>query len=239
MPKVQRSTDVIEIHSERALSFGLVGLVLLAFGGLLIYYQGMFVVLGYLLAAGGLGAVGYSIYCGLQIRKVHSTHVACPYCEAVNPLTEKPEEDFSCVGCHRMIHVVNGRILPVFQVRCGFCNHLNYYSETSVGLICEECDREIPIAASEGNQKAFFRAYTQQEDVQLYELTLVSYGHKTEELISCLQHMLALNRNQVKDLLAELPQTLLTGIPRKKAEILASQLSLHEAAAEFHPVARV
>lgn len=233
----QRSSDVVEIHSERALSFGLSGLFAVALGALMIYYQGMLLYLGWLLALGGAAAIGYGIFCATRVRKVTSIKIPCPYCSASNALTEKPEVDFSCVSCHRMIPVRAGVVLPVFQVRCGFCNHLNYYNETSVGLICESCDREIPISTAEGVEtKKFFQAYTHKDDDQSYELVLISYGHKTEEVINTLQHMLALNRNQVKQMLEELPVTLLTGIPRKKAEMLKAQLALHDAAAEFHPV---
>lgn len=234
----QRSSDVVEIHSERALSAGLAGLVAIALGALFIYYKGMLLYLGWLLAVGGAAAVVYAIYCAMQVRKVTFVKIACPYCSASNSLTEHPEKDFSCVSCHRMIPVRNGHVLPVQQVRCGFCGHLNYYNETSVGLICESCDREIPIAVAEGTDtsKKFFQAYTHKDDDQVYELVLISYGHKTEEVINTLQHMLALNRNQVKAMLEDLPVTLLTGIPRKKAEMLKAQLATHDAAADFRPV---
>jgi 4'-phosphopantetheinyl transferase EntD len=42
-----------------------------------------------------------------------------------------------------------------------------------------------------------------------------------------------LNRNQVKQMLDELPVTLLTGIPRMKAEFLQAQLTANDAVAEF------
>lgn len=181
----QRSSDVVEIHSERALSFGLSGLFAVALGALMIYYQGMLLYLGWLLAIGGAAAIVYGIYCATQVRKVTSYKIACPYCSATNALTEQPQADFACVSCHRMIPVRNGAVLPVFQVRCGFCNHLNYYNETSVGLICESCDREIPISTAEGVEtKKFFQAYTHKDDDQTYELVLISYGHKTEEVIA-------------------------------------------------------
>ena len=70
----------------------------------------------------------------------------------------------------------------------------------------------------------------------MYEFILVAHGHKTEDLIESLQRMLALNRNQVKQMLQELPVTLLTGITRQKAEMLQAQLALHEAATEFRPM---
>ncbi|HRF60028.1 MAG TPA: hypothetical protein PLH94_08960 [Fimbriimonadaceae bacterium] len=234
---VQRSTDVVEGHSERALTFGLGGLVAAAFGALLIYYQGMLVGLGWVLVLGGVAGIGYGIFCAMQVRNVTTVKVTCPYCSGINAMTEMPEKDVSCVSCHRMIPIREGRVLPVSQVRCGFCGHLNFYNETSVGLICESCDREIPIATAEGTEsKKFFRAYTQQDDERPYELVLVAHGPKTEEVINTLQHMLALNRNQVKDMLNDLPVTLLTGIPKKKAEMLAAQLSVHDALAEYKPL---
>ncbi len=55
-------------------------------------------------------------------------------------------------------------------------------------------------------------------------------------MIQALQHMLALNRNQVKNMLNELPVTVLTGITRKKAEMLKAQLSIYEGEVEFHPM---
>jgi hypothetical protein len=48
--------------------------------------------------------------------------------------------------------------------------------------------------------------------------------------------MLALNRNHVKQMFDELPVTLLTGIPRMKAELLQAQLATHGGFAEFKPV---
>ncbi|MCE9557511.1 MAG: ribosomal protein L7/L12 [Armatimonadetes bacterium] len=129
-----------------------------------------------------------------------------------------------------MIPVQDGKILAVQQVRCGFCNHLNYYNETSVGLICEECDREIPIATVDGQlAPKSFHMFTRHDDDKYYDLVLLEAGKKTEEVISCLQHMLALNRNQVKQMLDELPVTLLTGINKMKADMLNAQLSAHDA----------
>lgn len=234
MPQVQRSSDVVETHAEHALAFGIGAVVALALGGLFIYYQGMLTLLGYLLVLGGLAAGGYAVYCALQIRKVTTFKVECPMCHATNVFLEQPMSDVSCRDCHRLIPIVDGRVLRVYQVRCGFCNRLNYYSDKSPGLICEECDREIPLATSGAAQppKAF-TTYARHDDDKAYDLVLIAQGHKTEELISCLQHMLALNRNQVKDILTSLPATLMTGIPRKKAEMLAAQISLHEAAAEI------
>ncbi len=233
MSKPVRSSDIVEGHSEKALSFGIGGIVALGLGALMIYYQGMLMYLGYILALGGIAAIIYAIYCAMQVRKVPTVSLVCPYCSSKNTLTAQPEVDFSCTSCHRLIPVQDGKMLPVFQVRCGFCNHLNYYSPKSIGLICEECDREIPIANEAKQGEKFFAQYTHHDDDKLYELVLVGQGHKTEELIQCLQHMLALNRNQVKDMLAAMPVTLLTGIPRKKAEMLSAQLALHDGKAEF------
>lgn len=240
MEQPKRSSDVVEVHSEHALAFGLAGVAGLALGGLLLRYrgEGYLIGLAYVLLIGGVVALIYGIYCALQIRKVQSVTVVCCYCDYANKLTESPTVDFSCLSCHRMIPIRDGKVMPVSQVRCGFCNELNYYNEKTEVLICEFCDREIPIAQEEGKPtKHVPRGFAIQDDDKLYELILVAHGHKTEELISALQQMLALNRNQVKDMLTQLPVTLLTGITRKKAEMLQAQLSIHDAASDFRPVA--
>jgi hypothetical protein len=122
------------------------------------------------------------------------------------------------------------------QVRCGFCNTLNYYSPKTEVLLCEDCNREVPISLDDSHTPKHI-AFARRDDDKLYELVLVSNGgRKTEDLISALQHMLALNRNQVKQMLDELPVTLLTGIPRMKAEMLQTQLSTNDAVAEFRPI---
>ncbi|MFY9234041.1 MAG: hypothetical protein WAO58_06225 [Fimbriimonadaceae bacterium] len=240
MAQPQRSSDIVESHSEHALASSLGGLVALALGFLLWIYRGdgWLSGLALVLMIGGLVAIGYGIYSALQIRKVQSATLNCPYCDFTNRFTEAPMGDVSCRGCNRMISIDEGRVLKVMQVRCGYCNELNYYTEKNVALICESCNHEIPIAQADGNMPTKKLLFASKEDDALYELVLISHGaHHTENLIAALQQMLALNRNQVKDMLMNLPVTLLTGIPRKKAEMLQAQLSIHEAAAEFRPVA--
>jgi uncharacterized protein YbaR (Trm112 family) len=241
MSQPKRSSDIIESHSEQALSYSLGGIVALAIGILLWIFRGDGWLIGlcYVMLLTGAGALGYGIYCALQIRKVQSFSLECPYCKYKNSFTEQPMSNVACRSCNRMIPIEDGRVLRVMQVRCGYCNALNYYSEKNTVLLCEECDHEIPIAQADGSvpQKHIF--FAAKEDDNTYELVLVSHdGHHTEELISTLQSMLALNRNQVKDMLMNMPVVLLTGITRKKAEMLSAQLSIHGAAADMKPVAR-
>ncbi len=242
MPQVQRSSDLVEMHSEKAISFGLGGIVCLVISGLLFAYRGsteLFVPLSIVLAIIAASTICYAIYCLAQVRKVTSVAVTCPYCKATNKLLETPSGDFTCIDCHRLIPVIDGQTLPVNQVRCGFCNELNYYSEKTDVLLCEYCNHEIPIAHEDGfiSRKKIASGFSIQDDDRMYELVLLAHGHKTEELVDCLQHMLALNRNQVKQMLGELPVTLLTGIPKRKAEMLKAQLVTHEAAADYRPLA--
>lgn len=236
MPRPQRSSDLIEEHSEKAVTYGFSGLVGIIISVLLIVYRGggMFVPLAIILGALGLGAVGYAAYHVVLARKVVSFDVSCPFCKAVNRLIASPEDDFTCNECHRLIPIQNGKPMSVQQVRCGYCNELNFYSDKTEVLLCESCNRDIPILQGDGSvSKKMASSYAMRDDENLYELILVAHGHKTEELIGCLQHMLALNRNQVKQLLTELPVTLLTGITRKKAEMLSAQLHVHEALSEI------
>ena len=218
---------------------GLGGLVALAFAGILFKFKGEGAMIGLIIVLGILGfaALAYAIYCALQIRKVESVAVACCYCSFENKLTAPPSNDFTCQSCHRLIPVQDGQVLPVYQVRCGYCNELNYYSPKTEVLLCEQCNREVPIAVEEGRERRTLpKGFAVQDDDSLYELVLVAHGHKTEELISTLQQMLALNRNQVKQMLEELPVTLLTGITRRKAEMLQAQLHVSDAAAEFRAI---
>lgn len=234
MADVHRSSDVVEAQAEKALTFGIGGIVAVLIGIPCLLYFSSLIGLAIVLLVAGVAAMGYAGYCLWQVKKVPSVLILCPFCRAKNKLTEQPSKDFTCFECHRSIPIQDGRVLRVFQVKCGFCGTLNYYSEKSVGLICESCDREIPLSTESGELATrAFRTYSQHDDDKLYDFVLVAAGHKTEELIGTLQHMLALNRNQVKDLLLELPVTLLQGIPRKKAEMLQAQLSVHGAAADF------
>jgi len=239
MPRVPRASDVIEILAERSLMIGIGGLSSLAVGGLLIRYRGQGYLTGLITVLFVIGLVGVALstYFAFQVRKVTTHEIKCPYCEEPNVLVDTPTDDFPCVKCNRMIPIVDGKTVPVSQVRCGYCNELNFYSQKTEVLLCEKCNHEIPIAVDEnGPRKTIPAAFVVVDDEALYELQLVGQGHKTEELINALQHMLALNRNQVKNMLNELPVTVLTGITRKKAEMLKAQLGIYEGEVEYHPM---
>jgi hypothetical protein len=236
MPSVQRSSDIVEGHSERALTYGFMGIAALLLGLLLWVFKGDGALIGLaiVLLVGGTGAVGYAIYCALQVRKVQSVSIECPYCHKKNSLVEVPQADFSCVHCHRMIPVHDGKPLPVSEVRCGYCNDLNYYSAKTHVLLCESCNHEIPIAKEDGT--VAHSRFAVQDDTRPYELVLVAHGPETQDLVLALQQVLALNRNQVKDMLNELPVTLLTGIPKKKAEMLQAQIAMHGGSTDARPM---
>lgn len=237
MPRVPRVSDIIEMTAERAIYYAAGGVVGVFIAATLYNYRGssgMFVPLASILGLIGLASLGTSGYIAYQIRKVTGVPLKCPICDTVNELTEMPTEDFPCVNCHRMVPVLDGKILPVSQVRCGFCNELNYYSDKTGALLCEVCNHEIPIAQEEGaTKKVIPAAYAVVDDEALYELVLVGHGNKEEDLIGALQHILALNRNQVKQMLNEMPVTLLTGITRRKAEMLKAQIGIHDGETEF------
>ncbi len=212
---------------------GIGGILLFAIGLVLYIFRGsgMFTVLAVLLMAGGTAALAYAVYSVYLARKVTSFNIVCPYCDSKVSLLAEPDRDVSCRNCLRMIPVVDGKAISVTQVRCGYCNALNYYSEKTIGLLCEECNHEIPISRADG-QMGHSR-FAVVDDDKTYELRLVAFDHASEELVNDLQHSLALNRNQVKQMLEELPCTLLTGIPRRKAEMLSTQLSRHGASCQF------
>lgn len=235
MSNFERVSSVQEEFGANALLAIIPGVILIGLGGLLFVYRSALSTLGIVLIVIGVGLVGWGVFQLKRIREVTTYAVDCPFCEAKNTMTQVPEDDFRCDSCQRLVPVLNGVVLEVFQVRCGFCNHLNYYSSKSTGLICENCDRAIPIATDEDvRAKKVFETYTARGEDAPHDLVLTE-SPKSEEMITCLQHMLALNRNQVKQLLDELPQVLLQGIPRKKAELLSAQLSMHKGTAEIKP----
>jgi hypothetical protein len=233
MPTVQRSSDVVEGHSEHAVMAWIGGAILLAIGFVLFLFrgEGTFTILSVMLLTGGTCAVLYGFYAAMQVRKVTSHEVTCPYCNTKVSLLSAPDRDVSCRSCLRMIPIVDGKPIKVTQVRCGYCNALNYYSDKTIALLCEECNHEIPVSRADG-QTAHSR-FAVQDDDKTYELRLIAFEHASEELVAALQQSLALNRNQVKQILQELPCTLLTGIPRKKAEMLSAQFTRHGATCQY------
>lgn len=234
----QRSSDIVEQIGVKAMGYGGGGLLAFVVGLIFFIFRGggVLVPFSIVLMLIGLIMVGYAIYCTLQVRKVASHVVECVYCHYKNRLTEPPANDFMCGSCYRMIPVLDGHVLPVQQVRCGFCNELNYYNQKTQVLLCESCNHEIPISQGDDMPQKH-SVFAVKEDTHTYELVLMSHdGHHTENLITALQSMLALNRNHVKDMLDKLPVTLLTGIPRMKAEMLQAQLAVHGATAEFRAV---
>jgi len=231
----------VEVHGENIVIYAGGAIAAFIFGGLMLRYEGthgMFSSLAYVSLLIGVGLIGYALKRALSIRKVRYVYYTCPYCETGNALTEEAADDFLCIDCSRLIPVKEGKILPVEQVRCGFCNTLNYYNEKTDVLLCENCNHEVPLAHDEGHvsKKKIASGFAVEEDDRPYELILVAHGPKTDDLIQTLQTMLALNRNQVKDMLTELPVTLLTGIPKKKAQMLQAQLSIHDGAADIRPL---
>lgn len=232
-PIVTQVESVQEEFASNAVISSVPGLLIAGIGGVMLFYQltqgGVLVALAVVLIVIGIGLIGWGLFQASKVKKVESFAIACPFCESRNLLTASPKADFRCNNCNREVPVAeDGHILDVFQVRCGFCNTLNFYSEKSTGLICEECDREIPIASDEETHaKKLFESYTVHDDNHPYDLILQE-APNTEEMVKCLQSMLALNRNQVKDIIGDLPQTLLQGIPKKKAELLTAQIAAHK-----------
>ncbi len=241
MSRAKRSSDLIETHVEQAIFYGAGAFVFGFFAWLVFRFWGrdsLYGPLAWVLTFFGILCLGVAIYRAWQCRKVGSVTHACPYCGELNALAEDLKDDFTCTGCHRSVPVESGAILSVDQVRCGHCNALNYYSKKTEILLCEECNHEIPIALEDGRipTRKVPTGYAVVDDPNLYELVLVGEGPKHEEAIAALQQLLALNRNQVKEMLENLPVTLLTGIKRRKAEMIVAQLSIHGVEAEFRPL---
>jgi len=233
---LQRRSDVLEMITERFLAFSLGGGVAIAGAALLFKLKGdgTLVGLAYVLAVGGAASICLAFYAVWGIRKVSSFDSLCPYCEEVNTMTSPPEDDFRCVNCNRLIPVRDGKVLAVTPALCEHCGKLNYYSAKTELLLCEECNHRVTMAGHADSGRSIPRSFIPlQEDLSPYELILVDPGHHTEDVARVLQQMLALNRAQVRQLMLDAPIQLLSGITRRKAEVLQAQLAIHDAAAEF------
>jgi len=238
MSDIERSSNIREEKAQRAFMSivpGAIGLVITII--LFFYASGWTLGLRWVLLGFSLVAISYGVWQLMEMRKIASHAVVCPFCDRKNVFSEPPSHDVRCDNCNREIPIIDGRILQVFQVRCGFCNALNWYSEKSTGLICEECDRVIPIANEEGAASPAMDAYARHDDNTPYNLTLIDAGARREEIIPVLQKMLALNRNQVKQIIDDAPMVLLQGVPKKKAELLAAQITAHGGQADTSPSA--
>ncbi len=242
MPRARRRWDEIEIHAEQGLTYWFFALCLGGLAWLLLAFRGEGVLVPLAIVLLVITAVFFvlGVRKAILIKKVTYFGVICPLCDFENDLTEAPTGDFVCTNCQRMIPIVDGQPITVSQVKCGYCGELNYYSEKTEFLICEVCNHQVPIDTEASRRatggKRVAESFVVTADDNVYEFILVAHGHKTDELIEVLQHMLALNRNQIKQMLQELPVTLLTGITRRKAEMLQAQLALHEAATDFRPM---
>ena len=236
MARTERTSDIVEKHSERAVFFGAGGFLCAGGAFLMLRYGGPSMAgLAWVLVLGALGLFAVAGFTIGKVRRVAAFRIACPFCTEIVDMAGNPgDQDVSCPGCHRMIPLREGAVVAVAQVRCGFCNALNYYSDKTDALLCEECNHEIPIQHEEGYvQKKFVRGFAVVEDDALYELVLTGAdAHHGEDLVETLQHMLALNRNQVKDIVRDAPVTLLQGIAKMKAEMLKAQISNHGGKAE-------
>ncbi len=228
----QRSSDLVETYMARALGTGALGGVVLVLGMVIFAFRGdSGTPLAVVLLIIGVALLAFAAFCVVKTRGVSSYKLVCPMCGASNGFESMPTSDVVCRDCHRTIPIENGKLMPLKQISCGACNESNWYSDRTKLLLCEACGREIAIAQSQGGA-----AYAVSDDARPYELVLIAYEPGHEDLADALQHLLGVNRSQIRDLLSNLPSVVLTNVPRQKAEMLKSQLSHTGAALEARPV---
>lgn len=221
-----RRSDIAESDIEKGL-YWLGGAVGLAVVGFLVYsYAIKHAVVGIAFILLTVTALGFAISEFYRVKKIPVVKVRCPYCNAASEFLETPKSDFTCQECHRRVAVDNGRILDVIEVKCGFCGSLQRFSERTEVALCEDCDHEIPLASSPtGEMRHMARGMAVEDDTKPYDLILIEPGTRMEEVTNNLQRVLALNRPQVKAILDQLPATLLTGVPKRKAQMLSDELT--------------
>ncbi len=225
--EIERSGNLREKTTQKAIMAGVPGLILLAVGFVMVFlYPGQtFRGLAFVIFFAGIAGTVLSIYFFTRMRLITEFSIKCPFCSGKNTFLQSPQSDVRCVSCDREIPIVQGRILPVEEVRCGFCNALNFYNEKTVGLFCESCGRVIPISVGEGEEgMMYLEKFGLQDDDGKYDIWLGEDVQNREVLIGELQRLLATNRNVVKELLENTPVKILEGLPRRKAERIAKDI---------------
>jgi ribosomal protein L7/L12/ribosomal protein S27E len=236
--EIERSGNLREKATQKALMAGVPGLILFIIGFLMVFvYPGelgrgiAFVIFG-----AGIVGVAAAIYFVVQMRTITEFSIKCPFCSGKNTFLQSPQSDVRCVSCDRQIPIDNGKILAVDEVRCGFCNTLNWYNEKTVGLFCESCGRVIPISVDEGEEGVFaLEKFGLQDDNTKYDIYLGKDHQNKEALIGELQRLLSTNRAVVKDLMDAAPVKILEGVPRRKAERIAKDIMDVGGYAEIEP----
>ena len=143
----QRSSDLVESYSARALGVGALAIVVLALAGVVFKFRGdSGLALAIVLFVIGALLLAFAAFSFAQSRRVKAFNIVCPMCKAANGFVEAPQTDVTCQSCHRTIPVENGRVMPLKQVSCNACNESNYYSDRTKSLLCESCGKEIAIA---------------------------------------------------------------------------------------------
>lgn len=143
----QRSSDLVETYSARALGMGALAIVVGGAATVMFVYRGdSGLPLAIVLALIAVLLLGYATFSLIQSRRVTTFEVICPMCRAKNGFTEAPVTDVTCGECHRTIPIKGGKLMPLQQVSCGACGESNYYSDRTKSLICEACGKEIAIA---------------------------------------------------------------------------------------------
>lgn len=228
MEEPLKRSEILEREYSQSLIYGLAGVGALILAFLLLRYSEMFSFLGYLFLLAWLGLWGYAGWRLYQLRSVPQYPLTCPYCKQETIFAEPPSSDFSCDHCLRRVPVEKGQVLEVFSVRCPHCGSTQQLSARAAVALCEECNHEIVLARAERVHLHHFAATD--DETTPCELVLLSAGRDPEPLIQQLESLLAINRPSAKRILEQLPMVLLSGIPKRKAEIL--RLHLLEAGAQ-------
>lgn len=144
MPNPTHASDIVETNTSQAVMAGGVAVLCLILGGLFVYY-GTLAIAGWLLIAIAVGCIVFAIVRLVQNKQVPITRMGCPYCQFQNSLTEKPEKDFMCRSCGRLVPIENGIVMPIYRVNCEHCTKENFFSKRTIKLICEDCGKEVNI----------------------------------------------------------------------------------------------
>ena len=194
-----------------------------------------------LVALGGLGLVGASIYSALEVRKTRGASYACPYCEKDNRFEGEPTTSFDCEFCNRTVHFENGLPVPVRMVTCPFCHSDHRVATTVQRYMCDRCNRPLELAPqNRGGPSA--PVAVEPEAKLLYDVLLLATDRRHEiEIAMKLQNILVVNLPEARRLMTTAstttPLIVSHSLPQRKAEAIRRQLQDVGATASLRPSA--
>jgi hypothetical protein len=233
-------SDVLENELFIAISYVLLGIMVMVLCGLLIhflgYWKSSYREMSRIIASLGVGAgaviVVVAVYRCLDVRKLSRIPFTCPYCDNINYFPEAPTEDFDCDTCDRTVHFQDSKPIPVRTVACGSCGTDHRVAVNVLNYTCDRCNRPLKLRPDSAYRTTALpqrEALAQDDVLQNYDVLLVGIDKRREnEIAFKLQNLLLTNLPEARRLMStasnKTPLVVGYELPQRKAEAVRRSL---------------